>query len=315
MAQNAYLATQGGQGLNRPIPPHETASRTGICKGSSDILGRMSELRLTGKTPDGLHLALTNTDGDEFTLRISDTLRATVNQPRLTAVNSEDQSEEMSVKEIQRRLRNGESMESIAREGNISVDKVKRFAGPILQERLFIINMVHEISLRKESAREESEFLQVIEAKLSARGVDIDELAWQTWRASDGTWTIELIFPNRDGSGKAQWSFDQSKRTLAPLDDNGRWLLGEDAPARRVEPGIIHSEASHPSRIVESVTSTIEVPTEPVRETPRLVAIRETPGVADSEDGIVARAKVPSWDEIMFGRAAAPSDGEQDDDN
>jgi hypothetical protein len=275
----------------------------------------MSELRLTGKTPDGLHLALTNTDGDEFTLRISDTLRATVNQPRLTAVSSEDQSEEMSVKEIQRRLRNGESMESIAREGNISVDKVKRFAGPILQERLFIINMVHEISLRKESAREESEFLQVIEAKLAARGVDIDELAWQTWRAIDSTWTIELIFPNRDGSGKAQWSFDQSKRTLAPLDDNGRWLLGEDAPARRMETGIIHSEASHPSRIVESVTSTIDVPAEPVRETPRLVAIRETPGVADSEDGIVARAKVPSWDEIMFGRAAAPSDGEQDDDN
>jgi hypothetical protein len=275
----------------------------------------MSELRLTGKTPDGLHLALTNTDGDEFTLRISDTLRATVNQPRLTAVSSEDQSEEMSVKEIQRRLRNGESMESIAREGNISVDKVKRFAGPILQERLFIINMVHEISLRKESAREESEFLQVIEAKLAARGVDIDELAWQTWRAIDGTWTIELIFPNRDGSGKAQWSFDQSKRTLAPLDDNGRWLLGEDAPARRMETGIIHSEASHPSRIVESVTSTSDVPAEPVRETPRLVAIRETPGVADSEDGIVARAKVPSWDEIMFGRAAAPSDGEQDDDN
>jgi hypothetical protein len=206
-------------------------------------------------------------------------------------------------------------MESIAREGNISVDKVKRFAGPILQERLFIINMVHEISLRKESAREESEFLQVIEAKLAARGVDIDELAWQTWRAIDGTWTIELIFPNRDGSGKAQWSFDQSKRTLAPLDDNGRWLLGEDAPARRMESGIIHSEASHPSRIVDSVTSTIDVPAEPVRETPRLVAIRETPGVADSEDGIVARAKVPSWDEIMFGRAVAPSDGEQDDDN
>lgn len=274
----------------------------------------MTELRLTGKTPDGLHLALTNADGEEFTVRISDTLRANVNQPRLSAVQSEDQSEEMSVKEIQRRLRTGESMEAIAREGNISVDKVKRFAGPILQERLFIINMVHEISLRKESAREESEFLHVIEAKLAARGVDIDELAWQTWRASDGTWTIELIFPNRDGSGKAQWSFDQSKRTIAALDDNGRWLLGEDAPARRVEPGIIHSEAAHPSRIVESVTSTPTVTEEPVRETPRLVAIRETPAAADTEDGIVARAKVPSWDEIMFGRSASTEE-ERDDDN
>jgi len=275
----------------------------------------MSELRLTGKTPDGLHLALTNTDGDEFTVRISDTLRATVNQPRLSAVNSDDQSEEMSVKEIQRRLRSGESMEAIAREGNISVDKVKRFAGPILQERLFIINMVHEISLRKESVREESEFLQAIELKLAPRGVDIDQLAWQTWRAIDGTWTIELIFPNREGSGKAQWSFDQSKRTLAPLDDNGRWLMGEDAPARRVESGIIHSEASHPSRIVESLTPTIPVQEEHARETPRLVAIRETPGVSDTEDGIVARAKVPSWDEIMFGRTTAPSEDEKDDDN
>ena len=315
MAQNAYLATQGGQGLNRPIPPHETASKTRVCQGSSDILGRMSELRLTGKSPDGLHLTLTNTDGDEFTVRISDTLRATVNQPRLSAVNLDDQNDEMSVKEIQRRLRNGESMEAIAREGNIGVDKVKRFAGPILQERLFIINMVHEISLRKESAREETEFLQVIEAKLAARGVDIDELAWQTWRAIDGTWTIELIFPNRDGSGKAQWSFDQSKRTLAPLDDNGRWLLGEDAPTRRVEPGIIHSEASHPSRIVEGVVAPVPTVEEPIRETPRLVAIRETPGVADTEDGIVARAKVPSWDEIMFGRSASQSDDENDDDN
>ena len=315
MAQNAYLATEGGLGLNRAIPPHETAGKTGICKGSSDILGRMTELRLTGKTPDGLHLALTNADGEEFTVRISDTLRANVNQPRLTAVNSEDQSEEMSVKEIQRRLRSGDSMEAIAREGNISVDKVKRFAGPILQERLFIINMVHEISLRKESVREDGEFLHVIEAKLAARGVDIDELAWQTWRASDGTWTIELMFPNRDGSGKAQWSFDQSKRTIAALDDNGRWLLGEDAPARRVESGIIHSDASHPSRIVESVTATPTVTEEPVRETPRLVAIRETPAAADTEDGIVARAKVPSWDEIMFGRSASTSDDERDDEN
>ncbi|CAB4865886.1 unannotated protein [freshwater metagenome] len=273
----------------------------------------MTELRLTGKTPDGLHLALTNSEGEEFTVRISDTLRANVNQPRLSAVNSDDQSEEMSVKEIQRRLRSGESMEAIAREGNISVDKVKRFAGPILQERLFIINMVHEISLRKESAREESEFLQVIEAKLAARGVNIDELAWQTWRAIDGTWTIELAFPNRDGSGKAQWSFDQSKRTIAALDDNGRWLLGEDAPVRRVEPGIIHSDATHPSRIVENIQATPVLTEEPVRETPRLVAIRETPAAADTEDGIVARAKVPSWDEIMFGRSA--SDEERDDEN
>ena len=36
-------------------------------------------------------------------------------------------------------------------------------------------------------------------------------------------------------------------------------------------------------------------------ETPRLAVIRQTPTPADAQDGISARAKVPSWDEIMFG--------------
>jgi hypothetical protein len=44
-----------------------------------------------------------------------------------------------------------------------------------------------------------------------------------------------------------------------------------------------------------------------VRETPRLVAIRETPREEDRAEGISGRAKVPSWDEIMFGRPAAPA--------
>jgi hypothetical protein len=33
-----------------------------------------------------------------------------------------------------------------------------------------------------------------------------------------------------------------------------------------------------------------------------LVSIRETPAPGDKQDGITARAKVPSWDEIMFGQ-------------
>jgi hypothetical protein len=38
-----------------------------------------------------------------------------------------------------------------------------------------------------------------------------------------------------------------------------------------------------------------------------LVAIRETPREEDRAEGITSRAKVPSWDEIMFGRPAAPA--------
>lgn len=292
----------------------------------------MSDLRLTGKTPDGLHLSMADNDGTEFTLRISDTLRATVNQPRLASVPSSEQSVVMSVKEIQRRLRAGETMEVIARDGEISVDKVERFSGPILQERLFIVDQVHGLTPRregKESAKDALTFLEIVTSKLAPRGVDVDAIDWNTWRLEDGSWTIELHYPNRDGVGSAQFSFDTHRRSITPLDDNAAWMTGEVAPVRRIEPGLVYAEPSHPSRIeerteprepiridsapVRSISSILddlpdndptdeELEAEVSRETPRLVSIRETPAPGDSQDGITARAKVPSWDEIMFGQ-------------
>jgi hypothetical protein len=261
----------------------------------------MTELRLTGKSDDGSQLSLVDNQGAEFSLRISDTLRATINQPRLTSVPTVGASDTMSVKEIQRRLRAGESMEQVAREGHLTLEKVERFSGPILQEREYILDRARELVMRKDVHRIEMTFADVAIAKLAPRGVDIDQISWNTWRLPDGTWHIELSYPNRDGNGVATWNFDLARRALDASDANGAWLIDEDAPAQPVSSGIIHSEPTHPSRIAEILeTLPVTAPVEKI-ETPRLAVIRETPTPADSQDGITARAKVPSWDEIMFG--------------
>lgn len=277
----------------------------------------MSELRLHGKNNEGTHLTLVDNDGVEFSLRISDTLRATVNQPRLTSVPASDADESMSVKEIQRRLRAGDAPEVIAREGNTTVDKVARFSGPILQEREYILSQARSAGLRKDSTRLDITFLDAVIGKLVPRGVDADDLAWNTWRLPDTTWHIELHYPNRDGNGVATWNFDTSRRTINPTDDNGAWLIGEEAPARVIEPGFINSEPTHPSRVevpaelpgANSLFAPVAVEEKP--ETPRLVAIRDTPTAADAEDGVTARAKIPSWDEIMFGSKAPQRTSEE----
>jgi hypothetical protein len=269
----------------------------------------MTELRLDGKTEDGSHLSLVDTDGNNFSLRISDTLRATVNQPRLTSVPAIDAVETISVKEIQRRLRAGDSFEQIAREGQTTVDKVERFSGPIMQEREYILENARNLIMRKDIHRIDLTFREVVLAKLAARGVDTDEVSWNTWRQPDGTWHIELHYPNRDGNGIATWNFDLSRRALDASDDNGAWLIDEEAPVRAPSTAIIYSEPSHPSRLEEvapepeivRIADLLNAPEEKA-ETPRLAVIRETPSAADSQDGITARAKVPSWDEIMFGR-------------
>lgn len=269
----------------------------------------MTELRLDGKTDDGSHLSLVDTDGNNYSLRISDTLRATVNQPRLTSVPAIDAVETISVKEIQRRLRAGDSFEQIAREGQTTVDKVERFSGPIMQEREYILENARNLIMRKDIHRIDLTFREVVLAKLAARGVDTDEVSWNTWRQPDGTWHIELHYPNRDGNGIATWNFDLSRRALDASDDNGAWLIDEEAPVRAPSTAMIYSEPSHPSRLEEvapepeivRIADLLNAPEEKA-ETPRLAVIRETPSAADSQDGITARAKVPSWDEIMFGR-------------
>ena len=271
----------------------------------------MTELRLNGKTEDGLYLSLHDNDGNEFTIRVSDTLRATVNQQRLMAVPTNPEPS-VSIKEIQRLLRAGQTAEQIAREHEISIEKVERFAGPILSERIYIIDQAQQIVIRKEGGREAVTLLGVVISRLAPRNIDSSELSWDTWRLEDGTWTIELHYPNNTGVGIAQWSFDATLRTVISMDENARWMMGDEPTPRQLPtPGLVPTEASHPSerRVIdvyseyrkEILTDEIEEEIEPIREVPRLAVIREEPDDEAARDGITARAKVPSWDEIMFG--------------
>ena len=252
----------------------------------------MTELRFIGKSDEGTHLSLHDSDGNEFTVRISDSLRETLNQPRLTSV-PEQSIETISIKEIQRRLRAGELGEELARENNITLEKIERFSGPILQERIYIIDQAQQIVIRKEGEREPVTLLGVVISRLAPRNIDLADLSWVTWRHEDGTWNIQLHYPNTSGHGVAQWNFDPTRRTVASLDENARWMMGNEPPTRLIAtPGLVYSDSPHPS-MREEATHPPEVP--------RLAVIREAPDDEAVRDGVVARAKVPSWDEIMFG--------------
>lgn len=266
----------------------------------------MTELRLNGKTPDGAYISLTDNDGAEYTLRISDTLRATVNQPRLTAVSNVEGAP-LTVKEIQARLRSGEPIEALAREAQWTVEKVERFAGPILQERTYIIGLAHDVVMRKEIGRENLNFVEVVASRLAPRQVDMNAAEWNAWRLEDGSWVIRLNYPNRDGFAIADWNFDLIRRTLAPLDDDARWIIGDESASRERTPadhGLIYG--NHPSATRGSQNRPLET-----RDGPRLVSIRETPDEESARDGVIGRATVPSWDEIMFGSRKNDKDSEE----
>ena len=277
----------------------------------------MSDLRLIGRSADGNELELQTPDGSAHTLQISDQLRSLVNQPRLVAVVSEDEFPAVSVKEIQARLRSGESADSIARTTDWSPEKIEKFAGPIMQERAYVIALALAAQLRKEKYAPTLSAATI--SQLAPRGVDMTLVEWNTWRNLDGSWNIILYYPTKDGStSEANWSFDLANRSLEALDDGAAWIAGDDIDFRSQTPthGIVYPTSPAP-RLV-AVREKSEAPQ--VQEVPKissLDAILNTgPSTADDvseaekRDGITKRLKIPSWDDIMFGGSKGTSEEE-----
>ena len=142
---------------------------------NSDEPSENKDLRVVGRSEDGNHLELTDNGGGTYTVRISDSLRATVNQAKLAAVL--DQTlEVMTIKEIQARLRAGERADEISRIGNVSIEKIERFSGPIMQERAYIVDLAQKTPLRKDS--QSQTLAELVLHRLAPRGVDMNLVNW-----------------------------------------------------------------------------------------------------------------------------------------
>ena len=256
-----------------------------------------TDLRLTGRSADGTELELVDQVGNQYSLRISDTLRATVNQPRLSAVTNIEEVVTTTVKEVQARLRGGESIDSISRTTDWSVEKIENYAGPILQERAFIISQALATQIRREP---HAPYLETAVAnQLAPRGVDMNTVEWNTLRLPDGNWELTLYYPLRDGSpseakGEAVWLFNLGRRALSALDDGARWIGGEAKPKATTQTfgNIPQTEAPRLVSIKEDVA--------PYAPTP-LVAVDDV-DEEEKRDGVTRRIKIPSWDDIMFGK-------------
>ena len=277
------------------------------------MTNKPAELQLVGRTGDGSAIELTDQSGAKFSLPITENLKSALTQPKLVSVAPIDERPSFGVKEIQARLRAGESMGSISRTTDWAVEKIEKFSGPILQERAYVIETALKSFLRREASS--PTLGEATDVQLSSHGVDMEAVEWNTHRNVDGTWNIVVQYPNIDGTAEANWNFELGNRILTAKDDSARWIAGDAKESRP-------RTATH--GFINSVDPTPFAPTTPPPPALRLVAVREeitiTEIVEEDEeyfaeeldinvvdesdpvsDGVVKRPKLPSWDDIMFG--------------
>lgn len=199
----------------------------------------MHDLQLVGVHNDGEHLVLTGGDGQRYRVRIDEPLRAAVRRDRARLGQLQiETAGGLRPKEIQARIRAGESAEMVAETSGLPLEHIRRYEGPVLAERQHVADLARRLPARQVSDR--PPFDDLVSERLTARGVAADAATWDAWRREGSTWTVQLSFLAGSKERVAHWMFDVQRSHLEPLDDEARWLsapVGAErapVPARRL---------------------------------------------------------------------------------
>lgn len=235
----------------------------------------------------------------------------------------------LNPREIQARVRAGESPEVVAAEHGWPLDRVMRYAEPLLGERAYIAGLARSVEIRRSrgGATLEETALAVITA------TDPDVLTWDAYKDSDGRWIVTAV----TGSSIATWTYDTTGRSVHPLDAGAKKLMGvaaesddaldmiADRPAVATDTVVmdhpVHADrprlvaVPEPERDMESEAATSATPAHQHDASDHdehlALDIPATPSPAAAAKKAKAkrgRASIPSWDEILFGATKSPRD-------
>jgi Protein of unknown function (DUF3071) len=311
----------------------------------------MRTLRLVALSDDGKSLVLVAdgadpADGERFELPIDERVRAAArgDARRLTQIDV-DAGVELPPRVIQARIRAGETPEQVAAASGTRVERIMRFAHPVIQERARVAEQAQEARVRLSEGPPTVALSQFMTDRLRLIDSDIDAVAWDAHRTDDGSWQVTGAWRAGAKSGTTRWTFDMPSRTVAPFDAattdfaEGTRLVRvvPDVPAGvtvagpgprgravsfvrgRAQDDLVHDTVTpdvlpadlhaHDEERVRDVHPASGVPDErSVEELLDEVAEHDTVVLGRSgEEGAAGtddedpRARIPAWEDIVFG--------------
>ncbi|WP_229051231.1 septation protein SepH [Aeromicrobium sp. Leaf350] len=176
--------------------------------------------------------------GEEFSLPIDDRLKRIVAladhrrrpgyRPRESTKSGETiMQSALSPRDIQTRIRRGETVAEVADAAGVPTEQIDGFATPVLAERAYMAEQARATPLRRKHVGGAPVALgAIVDECLAAAGSPPDDAAWDAWRREDGRWAV-IVTPT--GESAAHFIFDVKSRFVLPADDLAHGLVGDVA--------------------------------------------------------------------------------------
>src|SRR3954464_14105450 len=196
------------------------------------------DLTLVGLTEDGRKLILVSDSGEEFTVPADARLRAALRGEHARLGQLEITMESaLRPRDIQARIRAGESPESVAAVAQTTLEKIMGFATPVLAERAHIADGARRACGRRGSAEGPSRVLaDAVAERLRGRNVDPESVEWDAWRREDGRWTLVADSLPGERPRPAGFVYAARGRYVVAEADEARGRGGEQSPAKGPQP-------------------------------------------------------------------------------
>src|SRR5258708_1465648 len=226
--------------------PGEVLARTGpqpsdSCRGRSELRPRaagsaegtpMHQLRLVAVSEDGSYaiLAVPGRSG-RFSLPIDDRLR-TVARGQFSRLAQYDIEVEnpLRPKEIQDRIRAGETADEIADAAGVPIERIRRFEGPVLAKGEYRAQEAQRATVRSPGDSGPGPRLgEIVAERLVELGAVPDDAHWDSRKRADGNWQVQLAYTVGGRTQVGEWIFDPRRRHVTPDDEQAaRLCLPED---------------------------------------------------------------------------------------
>lgn len=141
-------------------------------------------------------------------------------------------------RDIQARVRAGESLEEVAVAAGVPIDRIEPYAIPVLAERAHIAEMAQAAPVRRRGEMTTTRTLRLaVLERLASRGVDLADVKWDAWRIEGRLWHIQADYRSGSADRSAGFTFDVQGRFSVAADEDAQWLIGDESTAHGPQPG------------------------------------------------------------------------------